>query len=174
MKNYRKKIIPILTVLGLFFFAGFSQNLLPDKSKKPTILILIPYDLNANGGFSPEIQETLEKKFIDNSEIQLIKFPLKKIMNVPYQNVYDKKYCKQILEKIKTDFIIMSKIDLENILNSPKKWDLSFRIYNVKNNEQFDSKLKGDNLTKEQIEKKIKNESDVLINEIKKISQHNI
>jgi hypothetical protein len=168
MKNCRKKIISILTILGLFFFVGFSQNTKPEKPEKPTVLILIPYDLNANGGFSPEIQEILEKKLSENSEIQLIKFPLKKLMNIPYQNVYDKKYCQPILEKVKVDFIVMSKIDIENILNSPRKWNLSFRIYNVKNNEQFDSKLKGDKLTKQQIEEKVENESELLINEIKK------
>ncbi|NLP59437.1 hypothetical protein, partial [Lutibacter sp. B1] len=75
MKNCRKKIIPILTIFGLFFFVGFSQSTKLEKTEKPTILILIPYDLNANGGFSPEIQEILEKKFSKSSEIQLIKFP---------------------------------------------------------------------------------------------------
>ncbi|NLP59542.1 hypothetical protein, partial [Lutibacter sp. B1] len=135
---------------------------------KPTILILIPYDLNANGGFSPEIQEILEKKFSKSSEIQLIKFPLKRLMNIPYQNVYDKKYCKPILEKVKADFIIMSKIDIENILDSPRKWDLSFRIFNVRKNEQFDSELKGEKLTRNQIEERIDNDFEILINEIKK------
>jgi hypothetical protein len=62
----------------------------------------------------------------------------------------------------------MTKLNLENILSSPRKWDLSFRIYDVKKNEQFDSKLKGEKLTKQQIETKIKNEIEILINEIKK------
>ena len=168
MKNCKKKIIPILTIFGLSFFLGFSQNSKSDKTEKPTVLILIPYDLNANGGFSPDTQEIIENKLADNSEIKLIKFPLKKLMNIPYQNVYDRKYCEPILEKIKTDFIIMTKLNLENILSSPRKWDLSFRIYDVKKNEQFDSKLKGEKLTKQQIETKIKNEIEILINEIKK------
>ena len=168
MKNCKKKIIPILIIFGLFFFVGFSQNFKSEKTEKPTVMILIPYDLNANGGFSPDTQKILENKLTHNSEIQLIKFPLKKLMNVPYQNIYDKKYCKPILENINADYIIMTKLELDNILNSPRKWDLSFRIYDVKKNEQFDSKLKGEKLTKQEIEKKVKTSFEILINEIKK------
>jgi len=164
MKNYQKKIILVLAVFVMCFSNCYSQN---NENHKPSVLILIPFDLNANGGFSPETQEILEKKVINHSDINLIKFPLIKLMNVSYQNIYDKKYCKPILEKINVDFIIMTKLDLENELAYPKKWSLNFRIYNVKNNTQLNSKLKGKNLTLKEIEKMVSSDYGILINEIK-------
>ncbi|APZ46024.1 hypothetical protein BW723_06825 [Polaribacter reichenbachii] len=146
--------------------SGFSKNQSSRKTQKPSVLVLPSYDLNANGGFSPEIQEILEENFKNNLEINLIKFPFKKLIHIPYQNVYDKKYCKLLLEKLDVDFILMSKIDLKDILEQNKKWDLSFRVYNVKANQQFDSKLKGKDLSYAEIEEKVQNNHQILVDEI--------
>lgn len=169
MKSSKRKIFFILFTLGIFYPLIYSQNIEKGKMEKPTVLILPPFDLDANGGFSPEIQYLLENKLTKNTDIELIKFPLKKLINVPYQNVYNKKYCKVILEKIRTDFIIMSKLELESEIDSPKKWKLNFRIFDVKNDKQFESKLSGKNLTKMEIERKINMNYKLLIEEIKKL-----
>ena len=147
---------------------GFTQTNKPLKTEKPKVLILTPYDINGDFTHTIEIQELLEKLLIDNSEIELIKFPFKKLMNVPYQNIYDKKYCKPILGKVKADIIIMSKLEVENELNPSRIWDFDIRIYNVKSDKQLDSKLNGRNLKKEQVENKIKTELNILITEIEK------
>jgi hypothetical protein len=169
MKNQKRKIFLILFTLGIFYPLLYSQKIEKGKKEKPTVLILHPFDLDANGGFSPEIQHLLENKLAENTHIELIKFPLKKLMNVPYQNVYHKKYCNVILEKIRTDFIIMSKLELKSEIEFPKKWKLNFRIYDVKNNKQFESKLTGENLTKKEIERKVNMNYKLLIEEIKKL-----
>ena len=150
----------------IFLVSGFSTKPVFREIQKPTVLILPPFDLNANGGFSPEIHKILEENFKNNLEINLIKFPFKKLIHIPYQNVYDKKYCKLLLEKLDVDFILMSKIDLKEILEQNKKWDLSFRIYNVKANQQFDSKLKGKDLSYAEIEEKVHNNHQILVDEI--------
>ena len=168
MKDLKEKILLTIFIVGIssFYYSQNSEKLITEK---PTVLIIPAFDLHTNGGFSPEIQYLLESKFSENLEIRLIKFPLKKLMNIPYQNVYDKKYCTVILEKVKTDFIIMSKIELENIIASPKKWNLNFRILETKNGKQIDSKLLGKNLTKLEIEEKLKKDYKILIEEIKKL-----
>lgn len=163
IRNFKYLVTLFLVV---FLVSGFTKKSFFSKIQRPTVLVLPPYDLNANGGFSPEIQDILEKNFKYNSEIDLIKFPFKKLKHTPYQNVYDKKYCKLILEKLNVDFIVMSKINLKDILIQNKKWDLSFRIYNVKTNQQIDSKLKGKDLSYTQIEYKVKSNYQILVDEI--------
>ncbi|MBU3011032.1 hypothetical protein KO506_06435 [Polaribacter vadi] len=60
----------------------------------------------------------------------------------------------------------MSKIDLKDILKQNKKWDLNFRVYNVKENQQIASKLKGKDLSYDQIEDKIQNNYQILVDEM--------
>ena len=76
-----------------------------------TVLVLPPYDAIANEGISPNIQKYIENVFTTDTTFRLIKFPYRRLMNVSYQNVFDKKYCSPITDKIKTDVIIMSKLD---------------------------------------------------------------
>jgi hypothetical protein len=87
------------------------------NSKQPaadptnTVLVLPPYDFIASEGISPDIQQYLENALQNNTSVKLIKFSYKKFMGVAYQNVFDKKYCRPILQKIKVKFIIMTKIE---------------------------------------------------------------
>lgn len=92
-------------------------------------------------------------------------------MGVSYQNVFDKKFCKPILQKIKVDVVIMSKIDhfSANGNMETDKWYLSIRIYDVKNNKQKNSSLKGENLTTLELENFIVKNREILIKEIKNI-----
>lgn len=106
-----------------------------------------------------------------DEDISVIKFPFKKLMGVSYQNVFDKKFCKPILQKIKVDVVIMSKIDhfSANGNMETDKWYLSIRIYDVKNNKQKNSSLKGENLTTLELENFIVKNREILIKEIKNI-----
>ena len=110
---------------------------------KISILILPPFDEIANGGMSPDIQKLLEKQLSGDSGFSVIKFPYKKLMNVSYQNVFDKKYCKPIIEKVHPDVIIMTKLDhiTEGSEMEKDKWNLRIRFYFVKTNKQVNSKI---------------------------------
>jgi len=158
-----KKAFLLITVLSSFYV--FSQNI---NEKTPTVLILPSYDLYANGGFSPEIQYSLEEYFLTSKKVKLIKFPLKKLSNIPYQNVFDKKYIEPIIAKVKVDYIILSKLDLYNELDTNKKWDLSFRIIKVNEMGQKNSNLFLKKSTKTQIEKVLSEKYETLIEEIQK------
>ena len=135
---------------------------------KLTVLVLPPYDEIANAGISPDIQQYLETEFAKDSSIILIKFPLKKLMGVPYQMVFDKKFCKPIVDKIKTDIIFMSKLDqvlrTGSMIND--KWKIQFRIYNTNSEIQINSTVSTDSLTTDEIKDFLASKRDQMIKEI--------
>jgi hypothetical protein len=110
---------------------------------KLTVLVLPPYDEIANAGISPAVQKYLEAQIDNDTNLSLINFSYKQFMNVSYQNVYDKKYCQPIIDKRKTDVIVMSKLDLVTPAGKmdKDKWNLSLRIYNTNTGKQSDSKI---------------------------------
>lgn len=63
-----------------------------------------------NAGISPDIRTIVESILYDQGRLSVIPFPFKQLMGVPYHKVFDKKYCKPILEKVDCDIIIMSQI----------------------------------------------------------------
>ena len=141
------------------------------NSSKPKFLVLVlpPYDEIANAGISPNIQKYIEDEIYNDSFFTLIKFPYKQLMNVPYYNVYDKKYCKTISEKINADIIIMSKLvqitQTGNITTD--QWNFQIRIYNTKTDKQIDSCIKGVKLVDREIKSIISEKLSDLISEIK-------
>lgn len=144
------------------------------KKIKLSVLVLPPYDIIHNRGISPDILEYLEKVIGNDTSVTLIKFPLKKLMNTPYQNVFDKKYCKPILEVVEAQIVIMSKLDhIESTGKmSTDKWALQIRIYNTAAEIQFDSKIKADSLTAEELEHFLIVNQKELIREIKNTIHH--
>jgi hypothetical protein len=137
-------------------------------AKKYTVLVLPPYDEIAHAGISPPVHEYLEDELSKDSTLSLIKFPFKDLMNVPYHNVYDKKYCKAILEKVPADVVVMSKIDQSKSTGNMAidTWNLSLKIYYPKTERQFDSKITFTALTDEQIKKSIYLQTKDLVSEI--------
>lgn len=111
--------------------------------KKPTVLVLPPHDIIANEGISPDIQKYLEVVLAKDTGSTLIKFSYKQFLNVPYQNVFDKKYCAPILDKVKADVVIMSKIELVERSGSmdTDEWNLQLKIYNTRPGSQEISSL---------------------------------
>ena len=134
-----------------------------------TVLVLPPYDVIANEGISPDIQKYLENTILSDTTLKLIKFPYRELMNVSYQNVFDEKYCKPITDKIKTDIIIMSKIDQTTGTGNmaTDKWSFEIKIYNTKTGNQKISTLTANNLTSAEIEKLIKSKQQDLFAESK-------
>lgn len=166
------KLFSSIKIILVCIFAVFNlvstNNLIQNKQKKLTILVLPPYDEIANAGISPNVSEIIEEN-INDQGLSVIKFPFKKLMNVPYQNVFDKKFCKPILQKIKPDIIIMSKIDQVNSSGTMEtdKWNLRIKIYNVRKEVQKNSSLTADNLNPSELQNFIKQNKETLIKEIK-------
>jgi hypothetical protein len=134
-----------------------------------TVLVLPPYDAIANEGISPNIQKYIENVFTTDTTFRLIKFPYRRLMNVSYQNVFDKKYCSPITDKIKTDVIIMSKLDQSTGTGNltTDKWNFKIKVYNTRTGSQKLSNLNTNNLTSGEIENLIKSKQQELFSEAK-------
>jgi hypothetical protein len=80
-------------------------------------------------------------------------------MGVSYQGVFDKKYCKPIIEKVDVDYLILTRFieSYDEINSSEINWGYETRIINTKTMEQINS-IGAKRLNKyEQIEEHIKN-----------------
>jgi len=133
------------------------------------ILVLPPYDAIANEGISPNINKYLEDIFATDTTFKLLQFPYKRLMNVSYQNVFDKKYCSPITDRIETDIIIMSKLDQATGTGNmtTDKWNFKIKIYNTRTGVEKLSNLNTNNLTNSQIENLITSRRQELFNETK-------
>ena len=158
--------------------ASFVQeNIDTEKLKTPlleedkcTVLVLPPYDEISNRGITPKIRKYLEKELSESNEIILIEFPLKQLRHVPYQNIFDKKYCKPIVDNVDCDVIIMSKIDLVKQTGQITEdlWNVKIRLYNAHTEEQINSQIRLDSLSSSEIKMKFEKAEDILITEIKR------
>lgn len=134
-----------------------------DKTKIDSVLDVLVVQIS-NGyeyaqlgyDFTPNIEKELSK--FEN--INVIPFPYKKLMGVSYQGVFDKKYCKPIIEKVDVDFLILSRFK-GNLLEIGQKkpiWGYEIRIVKAETLEQINS-IGADNLNDySQIEQHIKRE----------------
>nr|WP_321453082.1 hypothetical protein [uncultured Carboxylicivirga sp.] len=139
------------------------------EENKLRVIVLPPYDLISNRGISPNIQKYLEKELSKSKEIDLIEFPYKKLINISYYNIYDKKYCKPIIDNVDCDIIVMTKIDLVTQTGNMQKdsWSLRIKLFNTQTEIQLSSKIIVDSLSSAEIEKKLSLTKEILINEIK-------
>ena len=155
-----------LSCLVIGFAADRSVNLMADSSIN--VLVLPAYDEIANAGVSPDIQRILESILAGKGQISITRFPFKKLMNVPYQMVYDKKYCKPILAKVDCDIIVMSQI----ITNNERKpgiwlWAYKIQVYNVKTDKQLNS-IEGQDLSADDFRADIESKIAKLIGDIER------
>src|SRR5215204_6042795 len=105
-------IFALIILWGNSFASGKSIDIEGDSTVK--VLVLIPYDEIANAGVSPDTRRILESSLAGKGGVSVIPFPFRKLMGVPYQMVYDKKYCKAISDKVDCDVIIMTQIITDN------------------------------------------------------------
>lgn len=120
-----------------------------------------------NYDFNP-IVETELNKF---NNINVRPFPLKTLMGVPYQGVFDKKYCPAIIEKVDVDFLILTRFDkrYDELNRTEMDWGYELRIVNTKTLEQVNS-ISADNLKEyQQIEKHIQDNIVTLKSDIEKL-----
>lgn len=130
-------IIFLIIVSGLHSFV-VANSINGDSTIR--VLVLTPYDKIANAGASPDTQTILESALANKDRISIIPFPYRKLMGVPYQMVFHKKYCKAITDKVDCDVIIMTQINTNNE-REPGIWPWAYkiRIYNVRTGMQIDS-----------------------------------
>jgi hypothetical protein len=141
------------------------------EQEKISILVLPPRDEIANLGISPHIKGYLETALTMDSILLLAKFPKELMSFGVYCGVFDKKYCKQVIEKVEIDFIIMSNLTVNGSKTgnmNTDKWNARIRIYNVKANKQIDSELKISNLNWNEMENFIIENRHILISEIER------
>jgi hypothetical protein len=136
--------------------------------RKLSVIVLPPFDKIANEGISPDVQKYLEMEIAKDTSLTVIKFPYRDLMNIPYHNVFDKKYCKPLTDKIETDIIVMTKLEQEERTGQmgSDKWNLLIRIYDVAADEQINSEVTGVNLTDAEIADLIKERQRDLVSEI--------
>lgn len=142
-------------------------------------LIVIPcsngYEYSMHGyDINPIIEIELNKI----SDINVAPFPLKKLMNIPYNGIFDKRYCKPIIENVDTDFLIMTKFvgnmfpQRERKLNDKSDkdiWGYETKILNAKSMRQKKS-ISAYNLnTYSEIKEHIKGNIDKLKKDIESI-----
>lgn len=117
------------------------------NNSKIKILVLGCYNGYGRNDFRKHIESEIRK----NNEFEIIPFPNKKLLGVAYQGVYDKKYCKPIIDKIDVDYIIMTRFlgnienGIENIGEKTTIWGYETKMLNVKSMNQKVS-IRKDNL----------------------------
>ena len=136
---------------------------------KLNILVLPPYDEISNEGISPDIQKYIQIEIAKDTMFNVIKLPLKLLKDVSYFNVFDKKYCKPLINKVKADKIVMSKLILLKRTGNiyADKWSLQLKIYDIKSDKELISKITFNNLTDEEIKIKLSLKRNELISEIR-------
>jgi hypothetical protein len=146
-----------------------TETLTQGPLRKLSVIVLPPFDEIANEGISPSVQKYLETEISKDTSLTLIKFPYKDLMNVPYHNVFDKKYCKPITDKVDADILIMTKLEQRERSGqmTSDKWNLLIRLYNVKKDNQVNSIITGNNLSDVEINKLLELRQQDLIAEIK-------
>lgn len=147
---------------------GFSSKMSIDITTDSVVNVLIipPHDEIANAGISPDIREILETVLTNRGKLSVIPFPFKKLIDVPYQMVFDKKYCKPIADKVDCDIIIMTQIITDNE-RKPGIWPWAYkiRIYNIRTGKQLNS-IEGKNLKEDDVQKDIVGKIDKLMTDI--------
>ena len=120
--------------------------------------------------YNHEFNPVIERDLKGNDKMEVIPFPYKKLMGVPYQGVYDKKYCKPIMERVVADYFIMTRFigpyDGNPPGLNPLTWGYETKILNTKTMDQKISIGKSGFKKYEDIEIDIKNNIAKLVKDI--------
>ncbi len=157
-----------------------TNNLIPNKNQSnessfeqnyPVKIIVLQC---SNGYGLDDFRYTLETEIKKNKNFEIIPFPNRKLLGVPFQGVYDKKYCTPIIKKIDVDYIIMTRY-LGNIIQGIESrderriWGYETKILNTKSKNQIISIRKDSLKEYNQILDHIKENSSKLISDIKEL-----
>jgi hypothetical protein len=138
-----------------------------EEKKSLNVIVLPPYDVIAGAGISPDITKSLENVLRREAQLEVMKFPYQKLINANYHMVYDKKYCREIIEIVDPDIIVMSRIDLARKTGNMEndRWDFEIKIYDVSSDQQRKS-ISGQSLRAETIHKTINDLGENLVDDI--------
>lgn len=113
----------------------------PNKPKPITVMVVPCSNGYDYGMYLGDLNPFLEEQLANDARIHLEPFPLKKMNGSGYHGVYDKRYCKQILETVSVDFLIMTKMiggnGFPTLDTIPVKWGYSTKILNTQSMDQF-------------------------------------
>lgn len=148
-------------------------NLLEEKQNIDTLEIIVVQCANGyeyamhNYDFNPVVENELNK--FDN--IKVMPFPLKTLMGVAYQGVFDKKYCPPIIEKVDVDFLILTRFDkrFDEINRKTMEWGYELRIVNTITLEQVNTISANELNDYSEIEKHIQANIETLKSDIEKL-----
>lgn len=138
-----------------------------EEKRSLNVIVLPPYDVIAGAGISPDITKSLENVLKREAQLEVMKFPYQKLINANYHMVYDKKYCREIIEIVDPDIIVMSRIDLARKTGNMEndRWDFEIKIYDVSSDQQRKS-ISGQSLRAESIHKTIDELGENLVEDI--------
>ena len=149
------------------------QTALTEKLEVDTLEIIVVQCANGyeyamhNYDFNPIVERELNKF----KNINVKPFPLKTLMGVAYQGVFDKKYCPPIIEKVTADFLILTRFakSYDERYSNQMKWGYELRIVNTKTLEQVNS-IRSFNLADySEIEKHIENNIEKLKTDVENL-----
>ncbi len=114
----------------------------PIKQTSPITVMIVPcsngYEYAQRLG---DLNPSLEKYIAKDKRIHLEPFPYNKMKGSGFHGVYDKHYCKQILETVSVDFLIMSEmsggIGMPHLDSIKPKWGYATKVLNTKTMNQF-------------------------------------
>jgi hypothetical protein len=137
------------------------------EKKLLNVIVLPPYDVIAGAGISPDIAKSLESVLKKEAQLDVMKFPYQKLINANYHMVYDKKYCREIIEIVDPDIIVMSRLDLTKKTGNMEmdRWDFEIKIYDVSSDQQRKS-ISGQSLRAEGIDRTIHELRENLVEDI--------
>lgn len=123
-----------------------NDSLIVETNRKINVIVL----QCSNGYGRNDFNRAIEAEISKNDGFSIVPFPNKKLLGIPFQGVYDKKYCFPIIEKLDIDYIVMTRF-LGNIMEGVEMndenfiWGYEIKILNVTSMNQKIS-IRKDNL----------------------------
>ncbi len=148
----------------------FQVNTTVDRVALDTIKVLVVqcsngYEYAIHGvNFNP----TIESELNNYKNIRVIPFPFKKLMGVPYQGVYDKKYCQPIIDKVNVDYLILTRFSDDTDITQ-KTWGYQVKIVKTKTMDQVNSITAINLKSYDLVEEHIRNNIGILKRDIEKL-----
>lgn len=153
IKKIRKDEDPIYTLLDSEKIIEYSKELpwekpnqitpsnteikKPNQKKEKTTILIVP--ISNSYGYEKDFNPIIEKELKKNPDFEIIRFPYKKFNGSGFQGVNDKKYAKEILDKVKADIYVMSwfAIPAQEIPSGEKfNWGYHIKVLNTKTMKQ--------------------------------------
>ena len=127
---------------GDSIMVGKESQSLSDTRTDTLKVIVVPC---ANGYeyaiYNYDLNPIIERELNQFANFSVQPFPLKSLMGVAYQGVFDGKYCLPIIEKVDVDFLILTRFDMDygQLSKGPNRWGYELRIVHTETLEQINT-----------------------------------